>query len=479
MKSIWSEETIEKYPTLQGEKNAQVAVIGGGMAGLLTAFFLKQKGVDAVVLEQGRIARGVTENTTAKITSQHHLIYDRLCKKLGIERAQMYANANQQAISDYQKLIDSYHINCDFEEKDAFVYETRPDTSVLQREAEAARALGIPADVVNRCELPFPVTGALRFQGQAQFHPVKFLKAIVRDLTIYENAGVKTIKKDRMTTEHGALSAEKIIFATHYPFINLPGFYFLRQHQQRSYVIAASNAAKLHGMYIDAMTSGYSFRNAGDMLLLGGEGHRTGEAGEGGRRQKLETALHGWYPQAQTQYFWSAQDCMTHDGVPYIGRFSHLKPNWFVATGFGKWGMTSSMAAARILCDLVLDEKNPCAPVFSPMRRTMGAGTKKLMVDMGVTVRSFSKRCFVSPKTMLSELRPGEGGIVTYEKGKVGAYRREDGEIFLVSTKCPHLGCELCWNPDELTWECPCHGSRFDYRGRLLDGPATSNLERY
>ena len=478
MKSIWHENNRPAFSTLQGEKKTDVAVIGAGMAGVLTACLLKKKGVDAVVLEKGRFACGVTQNTTAKITAQHHFIYHYLQQKMGHERAQMYALANQNAITDYKNWIEQENISCNFEEKPSYIYETRKDCSRLVKEERAAKAFGIPADIVTQCDLPFPITGALRFLGQAQFHPLQFLSAVASQLEIYEHSGVKSIDKDTLITNQGQLHANKIVFATHYPFVNFPGFYFMRQHQERSYVVSAVQAAQVNGMYLAAEKNGYSFRNYRDFLLLGGSGHRSGESGEEKHYKNLEQALLTWYPKAQIANMWSAQDCLTHDKIPYIGRFSRCKPHWFVATGFGKWGMTTSMVAANLLCDLILEKKSPYEELYSPTRHNMGAGTHNFLIDLGVTARSQIKRLLPAQKK-LKDLQPGEGGIVTYEKGKVGAYRREDDEIFLVSVKCPHLGCELSWNAEEHTWECPCHGSRFDYRGNLLNGPATSHLIRY
>lgn len=475
MESIWSEEvTIPPRKEMIGGLNTQVAVIGAGMAGLLTAFFLTRRGYDVIVLEAERIAGGQTKHTTAKITGQHGLIYDKLIRNCGMEKAGLYAEANESAIREYQKIIEEKNIECDFQRLPSFLYSEK-HAEPLMAEADAAAALGIKAYFTRKNKLPFPTAGAVCFEDQAQFHPLKFIRAIGEGLTVYENSRVISVKQHVIYTERGTVTAENIVFATHYPFINAPGFYFIRQHQERSYVLALSNAEKLDGMYYGIDKEALSFRNSGDILLLGGGAHRTGENREGGSYEMLRKKAEKLYPNAEEIAHWSAQDCMPHDEIPFIGKYSKFRPYWYVATGFKKWGMTSSMISAMLISDLIQGKENKYAELFKPQRFYCRASMKNLMKDIGKSTKGLVKGSFHFPFSSVEKLPEGHGGIVRKGLKRYGVYKDEQGIIHQISAKCPHMGCELEWNPDELSWDCPCHGSRYDYDGKLLDNPAQIN----
>lgn len=477
MESIWSKTVkLPAFDHLPGDRSADVAIIGGGMAGILIAKMLKQRGLDVVVLEARTVASGQTCNTTAKITSQHGLKYDSLIQNFGEKLAWQYAQANETAILEYHRMVEEEQIDCGFQECPAYLYSLL-ESEPLQREAEAAKRLGIQAVYTEQTALPFAVKGAVRFDHQAQFHPLAFLSGIIHDLTIYEHTRVTSVEADRAITDRGTVKADKIVFATHYPFLNQPGYYFLRMHQERSYVLALKDAVELDGMYIGIdEKEGWSLRNENGLLLFGGGGHRTGENRAGGQYRALRNKAKELWPQAVEVAHWSAQDCMPLDGVPYIGCFSDPTPNWYVATGFQKWGMTSSMTAAMIIADLIMGVENPYAAVFSPQRFTPSASAQSFLEEGKHAVRDLSRRVFAPPRGLAEELPAGHGGVVELDGEKVGVYKDEDGEIFAVSIRCPHLGCQLEWNPDEKSWDCPCHGSRFDYRGNLLDNPAQEGL---
>lgn len=475
MESLWAKtSTFAPRERLTREESADVAVIGAGIAGLLTAWFLQEAGLRVVVLEAGRTAAGQTQNTTAKITAQHGYIYRTLLEKHGEDKAWQYAQANAAAIGDYRRIIRDKRISCAFEEQDAYLY-SRQDAALMQDEAEAARLLGLPASFTTKVTLPFPVAGAVRFAHQAQFHPLQFLQVLARELTIYENTRVLSVEENRVHTADAAVTAEHIVFACHYPFVNFPGLYFTRMHQERSYVIALENALLPDGMLIDEAADGCSFRHYGSYLLLGGGNHRTGENSAGGRYDDLRQKASEWFPQAHEIAHWSAQDVITADGVPYIGRFAASRPEWYVATGFQKWGMTTAMAAAVILRDAVLGKTNPYADVFAPSR--FSAGDIPAVAREGMqAVKGLTRENLSLPRETLDALPVGHGGIVEFGGKKVGVYKEDGASIHIVDTRCPHLGCQLAWNPDEKTWDCPCHGSRFDYTGRLLDAPAQSDI---
>lgn len=437
---------------LLGDRKIDTVVIGGGMAGILTAYYLQQAGVPVIVLEADRIGRGQTGKTTAKITSQHNLIYDKLIQTFGKERARQYAKANEKAIGEYEKLIQEKNIDCHFTRCPAYLY-SRKEREPLKKEEKAALALGIDAEYMETSGLPFSITGALRFKNQAQFHPLEFLNYLADKLTVYEKTPACSVEGKRICTPYGTVTAENIIFAAHFPFINMPGYYFARMYQERSYVVAVEKAAKLEGMYLGIDSDGLSFRSYDGILFVGGGKHRTGESRKmvcryGMLRKKAEEM----WPGCREVTHWSAQDCMTLDFVPYIGRFSKKTPNWYVATGFGKWGMTSSMVSARILTAMIIGQSCPDAEIFSPQRAITRLAAKSFLINGGKTIQGFGKRLLPSEKI----------------------YRKEEKKT--VAPVCPHLGCRLEWNPEERTYECPCHGSRFDEEGKLMDNPAQKDV---
>ncbi|MEY8355896.1 FAD-dependent oxidoreductase [Lachnospiraceae bacterium 54-53] len=440
MKSIWTESAvIPRRNPLGGNKRTEVVVIGAGMAGLLTAFYLQRHGLHVVVLEANRIGSGQTGFTAAKITSQHNLIYRKLERTVGEETARLYGKANQLAVEEYGKLIKRYSIQCHYEETDAYLYSVQ-ESEVLLREAECAARLGLPASFVSETGLPFPVHGAVRFTRQAQFHPLEFLRDISAELTVYERTRVTKVQGHEVVTDKGVVKAEKVVFACHYPFVNIPGFYFAKMYQEKSYVLELEPAASLRGMYLGIDSRAYSFRNAGDKLLLGYGSHRTGKEPKENPFTVMKRTGEHLFPEAEETGRWSAQDCMTLDGIPYIGTFSSFRPDWYVATGFGKWGMSSSMAAAKILSTQITGRKSPYDAVFSPRRHHIRACAGTL-----------ASHGLQSVKGLSAGVMPG-------------------------AVNCPHMGCRLCWNRYDKKWECPCHGSSFEINGKISSGPAQQNI---
>ncbi|ATD54349.1 FAD-dependent oxidoreductase [Clostridium chauvoei] len=476
MKSIWSEScNFEKREALKGDIKTDILVIGAGIAGVLIAYMLKESGKDVIVIEGDEIAGGNTKNTTAKITSQHDLIYNKLILEFGEEGARQYAKANEIAIKKYKEIIEKRKIECDFEEKSAYIYSLN-EIDKLKEEVEAAKKLGIKAEFIKETNLPFEIKGAVKFNNQGQFNPLKFLKDISKDLIIYENTRALEIKENLVVTNRGEITANHIVVATHYPIMNTPGYYFMRMHQERSYVIALENVNNIDGMYIDADKEGYSFRTYKNLLLLGGITQRTGENEEGGSYDKLRQVTKELFPNSKEKYYWSAQDCMTMDGIPYIGEYSYETPNIYVATGFNKWGMTNSMVAAMIISDMILEKENDFSDIFSPKRFDLSLSINNIAKDISQTAKNFIAQKVYIPSNRIEHIKNGHGGIVDYDGEKVGVYKDNEGKAFFVTTKCAHLGCQLHWNADELTWDCPCHGSRFDYKGRLIESPATKDL---
>ena len=429
--SVWTATAqMPQFESLKENIKTDVLIVGGGLCGILCAHLLSRAGIDCVVVEANRAGLGITKNTTAKITAQHGLIYDNLLRTAGPDAAMQYFWANQKAVEQYRDICKN--IDCDFENKSAFVY-SRTDREKIEREVVAVRMLGFQAEFKETLPLPFPVKGAVEFPNQAQFHPLKFLKAVVKNLRIYENTFIKDISEHTAWSEKGSVTADKIIVTSHFPFINKHGSYFLKMYQQRSYVLALKNAQDVGGMYLDEAENGLSFRNYNDLLFLGGGGHRTGK--QGGNWAELRAFDKKHYPDAEECYAWAAQDCMSLDTVPYIGHYSKKTPNLFVATGFNKWGMTASLAAAEILTDMVQGKENEFAKFFSP------------------------HRSIVRPQLFVN-------GFEAVKNLLTPTLRR-----------CPHLGCALKWNRAEHTWDCPCHGSRFRENGDLIDNPATGGAK--
>lgn len=431
MNSIWSDSVeFPSFEQLKKDIKTDVLIIGGGITGILCAHMLEQVGVDYVLVEADKLCNGITKNTTAKISIQHGLIYHKLVKRFGLEKARMYLDANVAALQEYRKLCEN--MDCHFETKDSFVYSLNSPTK-LEKELHALNQLGYTADYVGKLPLPLSNAGAVRFENQAQFHPLKFLAEISKGLSIYEHTKVRELMPNTAMTEHGRITAQNIIVTTHFPFLNKHGSYFLKMYQHRSYVIAYENAPDVKGMYVDENDKGFSFRNYENLLLIGGGDHRTGK--HGGNWKEISEFATAHYPDAQARYYWATQDCMTLDEVPYIGAYSKNTENLYVATGFNKWGMTSAMTAAMLLRDMITKKECSYAPVFSPSRTML--------------------------RTQLF----------------INAFEATTNLLTPTTKRCPHLGCALKWNPQERSWDCPCHGSRFTENGELIDNPATGDLD--
>lgn len=429
MDSIWQKENrLPPFPPLTGTRKTDVLIIGGGMAGVLCCYALTQAGVDCLLVEAGRIGQGTTGQTTAKVTAQHGFLYGPLVKRSGLEQAGLYLRANQEAVAEFRRL--SRTIPCGFADRDAVVYAL-DDRAAAEDELKALDKLGAKAQWEADLPLPFPAAGAVKLPGQGQFDPLAFLTGMAKGLPIYEQTKVAALAPGVAVTGRGKVHAKEIIVATHFPLLNKHGGYFMKLYQHRSYVLALKNVPDVGGMYVDGSGKGLSFRSHGDTLLLGGGSHRTGKTGGGWK--PLEAFARHHYPAAKVEARWAAQDCMSLDGLPYIGRYGKGTRGLWVATGFNKWGMTSSMVAAKVLADLVQGKENPYAPLFSPARSPFG-------------------------KQLLCNAAEAALGLLTP-----------------TVPRCPHMGCALRYDPQERSWDCSCHGSRFSAQGDLLSGPATGD----
>ena len=441
MNSLWrSTCKMPRFPRLEKDVNTDVLIIGGGLVGLLTAHELHKRGIKYILVEKGRICGGTTQNTSAKITVQHGFVYQDLLKNNGVDAAKMYLQANTAAFDRLEELCRK--IDCDYEKKDNYVYSVS-SRDKTEKEFEALRKIGGNAEFCEPSELVLPIMtcGAVKYKNQAQFHPLKFAAEIAKDLNICENTFVREItngiygKGNTAVTDRAKINAKMIIVATHFPFINKHGSYFLKLYQHRSYVVALENKEKsldVGGMYVDESGEGLSFRNYNDLLLLGGGAHRTGK--EGGNWRVLKHFARTHYPQSEVKYLWAAQDCMSLDKLPYVGRYSKNTPTMYAASGFNKWGMTGAMLAAMMLCDFADGVKNEYAELYNP------------------------SRSILKPQLFINGFETAKNLLTFSEK------------------RCPHLGCALKWNKAEHSWDCACHGSRFDEKGKVLDNPANGNL---
>lgn len=491
--SFWISSTPKTdYPTLVEDLKVDVAIIGGGMVGITTAYLLSEEGFKVAVLEADRILLGTTAHTTAKLTSQHGLIYAQIKRQMGAEKARQFAEANETAIKFVANLIEKRKIECDFSWQSAYVYTQSDDyLQQLQDEQTVASELGIKAYYQTEPLLiPIPIKGALRFDEQAQFHPRKYLLALAKLIEekgnhIFEQSRVVDLKGEgpySVFTENGKkVTARVVIMASHYPCHNFPGLYFTRLYQERAYaVVAKAQESFPGGMYINAETPTRSLRSlpteAGEMILIVGEKHKTGHGQDLAQHYKnLMDFAHELYTVEEFPYRWSTQDCTTLDDVPYIGQMTNDRTNLYIASGFRKWGMTHSTVAGLILRDLIIKGESPWQDVYNPARFNAASAVNFVVQNADVGVNFISGK--LQPIEETFSVNPGEALIVEVDGRRAGVHKDDNNEFHVVDTTCTHLGCEVQWNSAEHSWDCPCHGSRFTIDGQIVEGPAMKALE--
>lgn len=491
--SYWMASTpITNYPALNEDIKVDIVIIGGGMTGISCAYLLVNEGLKVAVIEADRILQGTTGHTTAKVTSQHGLIYNKIKNQMSEEFAKQYADANESAIRFIERISDDIAIDCDFEHQSAYVF-TQQDKYVkkISDEVKTALSLGIKAEYTDRIPFDIPIKAAVRFDNQAQFHPRKYLLALAKEIiknggSIYEQTRAMDIEESGsyiITTKQGKkVTAEKVIIASHYPFYNKPAMYYARIYSERSYVVAIKAKEKYPGgMYITAEepTRSLRYQNTenGELILVIGEHHKTGQGKDTIKHyEALADYANINFTVEDIPYRWSTQDCMTLDDVPYVGHFTSKTPNMYIATGYGKWGMTNSTASAMILRDLIIHGKSPWEDVYNPSRKTIAASAKNFIVEnANIAKELIEGKIWPLPDDI--EIKPGEGKAIEADGQRSGAYRDEKGTLHLVNSTCTHMGCELNWNSAEKSWDCPCHGSRFTYEGEIIEGPAVSSLK--
>ncbi|MET9337927.1 FAD-dependent oxidoreductase [Nonomuraea sp. NPDC003804] len=487
MASYWMDSAAQPdRPPLTGDVRADVAVLGGGIAGLSIAWELTRAGRSVVVLEAGRIASGVTGHTTAKLSALHTLVYS----SLNAEDGRLYARSQTEAVEHVARTCAELDLDCELERAAAYTYtDTTEGLRRIRDEAEAARQAGLPAEYVTETALPYPVVGAVRVRAQAQFHPRKYLLGLAaameaRGARIYERTRAVRLADGKVSTADGrVVTATDVVVATHYPIFDR-ALLFARMVPRRELVVAVPIAEDddPHGMYITPEHGIRSVRTAprdgGRLLLVTGEQYQPGEGGVGARLDRLAAWARERFGAAPV-YRWAAQDNHTTDGLPFVGPLHAGARHAYVATGFGGWGMSNGVMAGLLLAALIAGEERPWAGLYDPRRihplREAGA---LLKAQASVAAHFVGDRFGAGGEEDLARLLPGQAAVVKVGGERCAAYRDADGRVHAVSAVCTHLGCVVGFNDAERTWECPCHGSRFALDGTILQGPATEPLKR-
>ncbi|WP_243292487.1 FAD-dependent oxidoreductase [Bacillus sp. FJAT-47783] len=489
---IWKEDvTLPTFPTLDGDVNVDVTIIGAGITGVTTAYLLSQEGLNVALLDAGTVLNGTTSHTTAKVTIQHGLIYDELIQHVGLEKTKEYVKANEHAMKWMEQWISEKQVDCGWTNEDAFVYTNEhAKLDALKKELKAYEKLQINGGFLTTMPLQIDHLGALVIRNQGQFHPLKYLLAMIHELRqsgahINENTVAVNIEEGQKvkvkTKDNQTIVSDHVVIASHFPMY-WKGLYFARMYAERAYVVAAKMKEPYPGgMYISAEEPKRSLRkttyNGEEVVLITGENHKTGQGIDTMQHyHNLEAFAEKTFQIENYVTRWSTQDLITTDKLPYIGRATKNLKNIYVATGFHKWGMTNGTAAAHLIKDLILQKENPYAEVVTPTRFHSDPDFKQLFIQNFDVAKYFVTGKMSLPTKKTSDLQKDEGAVVQLGGERKGAYKCPKGEIHIVDTTCTHLGCELAWNSGDRTWDCPCHGSRFSYKGQVVEGPAERPL---
>jgi glycine/D-amino acid oxidase-like deaminating enzyme/nitrite reductase/ring-hydroxylating ferredoxin subunit len=496
-KSYWLEEL--KNPTfkqLNENIEVDVVIVGGGITGITTAYLLLKEGLKVALLEAGKLLNGTTGHTTAKITAQHDLIYDEYISHFGIDKASLYFKANIEARQFIEDTIKEHQIECDFSIQDAYIYATTEEYArKLENEFDAYQKIGIDGGLSNDLPFDIQVKNLLSMRNQAQFHPLKYLSHLVKLIVdmggiLFEDTTAVNVEnleqKVKVLARNGkSVTGDYIVACSHFPFYEGTGLYSTRMHADRSYVLAVKTEKEYPGgMYISAEQPNRSLRsvkiNGESAVLVGGDSHKTGQGKDTLEHYKaLERFSQEVLNSKEILYRWSAQDLITLDKMPYVGAITTTQPNILIATGYRKWGMTNGTAAAGILRDIVLDRETPYVELYSPSRFYADPSLKVFFRENLNVLQHLIKGKIEIPEHRIDTLSNDEGGVVSINGMRKGAYRDKEGKVHIVDTTCTHIGCEVNWNHGDRTWDCPCHGSRFSYTGDVIEGPAEKPLQRH
>ncbi|MDY0408256.1 FAD-dependent oxidoreductase [Virgibacillus soli] len=494
--SYWLQSTkIPSFPKLdQTIKDIDVGIVGGGITGLTAAYLLAKENKKVALIDAGNFLGGTTGHTTAKVTAQHGVIYDELMQHFGKEKAALYFQAQVDAMEMIKNHCNTLDIFCDLTEQDAYIFATTDDgVHKLEKEAKAYEELGIDGELTNEMPLDISYKIALVMKNQLQYHPVKYLVGLLKEcerygVQFYENTVAVDVEFNKnpaiITREGERIYCRNVIVASHFPFYDGQGFYPTRMYAERSYVLGVkTNMPYPGGMYINAESPSRSVRSVSykgeDIWLIIGENHKTGQGKDTlAYYEALEQFAEKNFGIKQFLYRWSTQDLITLDKLPYVGNITKAQNNVFVATGYRKWGMTNGTIAAKILTDQILDQENPYSELFTPSRFQADPALKEFTKVNADVAKHLIKGKLEYTKAKLDELQQDEATITRINGKRAGAYRDQEGQVYIVNTTCTHLGCEVEWNEGERTWDCPCHGSRFSYTGEVVEGPAKRPLEK-
>lgn len=492
----WDDTCVSPdYDRLQGDHQCDIAIIGAGITGITTAMLLADSGINITVVEADKVCSGTTGKTTGKITIEHGVKLSSIRDKLDEEHAEKYALANKMGFDQIAKFIDKYNIDCDYTVLPAYVYtRTQEGMNVFEEELGIMQKLGISASIVDSTALPVGMMSALMVEDQAQFNPVKYITKLAEILnnydncTIYEQSMVSSIDKGdicKLYTDSGTLEADIVVVATNFPIIDIPGLFFTKIHQQKSYIIATpAQGLDIAGMYINDVDPVESFRmdytDKENMLLIGGYGHKAGQEAPQISYNNLKKLLQENIIEEKIPYIyqWGTQDCISLDDMPYVGKLSKKTPNIYIGTGYGKWGMTNGTAAGMMIANEINghnEKLKDISEVFSPKRFTIKGSAKEFVVQAVDTANKLIQGIKV-PKGEFEDITKGDGMVMKVNGKKMAVYRDENGELRVLDPFCTHLGCVVEFNNNDKTWDCPCHGSRFDTYGNVIKGPAQEPL---
>lgn len=484
---------LPSFDPLSRSVEADVAIVGGGITGITTAYILAKEGLKVALIEADRLAGGTTGHTTAKITAQHGLIYDELIAHFGLEKAALHYQANREALRWIGQLVKEFAIPCEYQEQPAVLYAlTDKEAKKIDKEAKAYDKLGIQGTVTASIKLPLTIKNALVMPNQAQFHPLMYLHFLIAEIvkmgvSIYEQTAAVNIEAGppcKIETKPGhQVTARDVVVCSHFPFYD-SRFYYSRMYPERSYLLAVESEQPFPGgMYINAGDPKRSLRktvaNGKELILVGGENHKTGEGTDTALHFKALAAFAQKTVAAKKIYsHWSAQDYTTLDKLPYIGKMKASEEHIYVASGYRKWGMTQGTAAAGLIADCILERDSPYQSLYTPSRFAADPDIKNFIVSNSRVAGHIIKGMINKGNQSILDVKEDEGAVVQLNGKRAGAYKDKEGRLTVIDTTCTHLGCEVNWNQGERTWDCPCHGSRFKPTGEVVEGPATKPLTR-
>ncbi|GAB2559030.1 FAD-dependent oxidoreductase [Gracilibacillus alcaliphilus] len=493
--SIWQEISMSTFPRLSESKQSEVAVIGAGITGITTAYLLAKQGLQVILIDRDKLAGKTTGHTTAKITIQHGDIYHKLIQDFGVETASQYKDSQLEAFASICDIIQTNQIQCSFREEDSFLFtDTTENVPKLEKEYEAYQQLGLDGELLPSIPFDIPVLQALKLRKQANFHPIAYLNYLIEQLKamnveIYENTLAIDIEEGEnpvIQTADGRVTCQHAVIATHFPMYDPLKMFSIKTYPSRSYVTAfESQQPYPGGMYLsidDEMK--LSLRSITvdnkEYWLFGGESYKTGQyAKETSPYDELTKYAMDHLQAKEPAYQWSAQDYIPPDHIPYIGRAKEDYPNIYLATAFRKWGMTNSMVAAKLITDLILKHDSPYEDLYKPNRFHANPDLKQLTKNGANVAKEFIQGKIQVNDESIDDLKPGQAKKIRDDNGQIiGVYRDDQHQLHGVDTTCTHLGCEVNWNQSETCWDCPCHGSRYDIDGNVLEGPAIRNLTK-